>query len=84
MAAGAIRRWQFALVHQVLDAGVAIHTVEHGMNGFLKGVGRKKQRNDFPVHLAGGGGIQMAVETIGVLEFLGRAGGKQAQAKADK
>src|ERR1017187_10442590 len=84
MAAGAIRRRQFALMHQVLDAGVAIHTVEHGMNGFLKGVGRKKQRNDFPVHLAGGGGIQMAVETIGVLEFLRGIHGEQAQAKANQ
>ena len=84
MAAGAVGRRQFALVHQVLDAGVAIHAVEHGMDGFLKSVGRKKQRDDFPIHLAGRGRIQMAVEAVGVFEFLRGIHGKQAQAKADK
>ena len=82
MASVTVRRRQFALMHQVLDAGVAIHTVEHGMDGFLKGVGRKKQRNDFPVHLAGRGRVQVAVEAVGVFEFVRGIRGEQTQAKA--
>jgi hypothetical protein len=71
-------------VDEFLDAGVAVRAIEHGMDGFLKGVGRKKQRNDLSVHLAGRGRVQVAVEAVGVFEFLRGGGGEQSQAKADQ
>ena len=78
MAAGTVGRRQLALMHQVFDARVAIHTIEHGMDGFLKGVGRKKQWNDFPVHLAGCGRVQVAVEAVRIGQLGDGVGGRQS------
>jgi hypothetical protein len=54
------------------------------MDGFLKRVGWEKQRNDFSVHLAGRGRVQVAVKAVGVFEFVRGIHGEQAQTKAEK
>ena len=71
MATGAIWRGELAFVNQVFDAFVAINAIECGVKRLVERVGREYQRNGFPVHRARGRGIQMAVETIRVGDFIG-------------
>jgi len=56
-------------VDKFLDAVVAVRAIEHGMDGFLKGVGRKESGTIFPSTLRVVA-VQVAVEAVGVFEFL--------------
>ena len=74
VATGAIGRRQLAFMHEVLDAFMAIDTIEAGVNGLGKGIRRKNEGNDLAIHLACGGWIEMTIEAIAVFESVGDGG----------
>lgn len=76
MAANAGRRRKLVRMNEVFDTRVAINAIEFGVDGFLKAVGGKDQRDNFAIYLAGGGGIEVAIEAIGVGELFGGAEGE--------
>ena len=53
-------------MNQVLDTFVAIHAIELGVNGFVESVCREDESHDLVADFARGGGIEMAIETVGV------------------
>lgn len=59
-------------MHEVLDALVAINAIQFGVDGIVKRVGGKEQGNDIGAGSARGGGIEMAIEAIGVGKLCGR------------
>ena len=61
---------QLAFVDQILDALMAIYAIQGAVNGFVEVVRGKQQRNDIRSHRTRGAGIQMAIQTISVGEFI--------------
>jgi hypothetical protein len=72
MAAAAIRRRQFAFVHHVLDADMAINAVQRAVHRPVERIGGHQQRNRLAIHLPCRRGIEMTFEAIGIRDFLGR------------
>ena len=87
VARGTLRFGQFALVDQLLDAGVAIDAGQFAMDGGEEGVRRKDRHGDgFPLHLPAVGGITVAVKAIRIGKAFGtkQAGWQKGQAEQER
>ncbi len=81
---GAVGRRQVAIVNRFLDAVMAIHAGKFRVNGVLERMGREQEGDVLPVHLARRIRVEVAVQTVAVLDCLGRASRAQARAQKQK
>jgi hypothetical protein len=63
---------------EVFDAVMTIHAIEFCVNRFLERIRRKDQGDRFAGNRSGGGGVQVAVEAIGVRDLF-RSEGRESK-----
>jgi hypothetical protein len=79
-----IGRRQTGIVNQFLHAGVAIGATEFGVNGQKKTVrGENGERDVFAIDHACGGGVGVAIETVGIGQFIVGTGESETGVKAN-